>query len=161
MIFRRRKREKECRKPRNVGIWSLLWWNTEGLCSPKYPEDEEYEKYLNPFYKLYHLQRRNPCTNRWLKHRCWEKKIIGKHAIKLKIHETPRDMKQANSKSINQTRMIYYSNRRDIYPSRQQLTSKNQRSLMQIIPHKHLTITIHTWKALHHRSCLQSILYSK
>ena len=27
-----RKREKECWKPRNVGIWSLLWWNTEGLC---------------------------------------------------------------------------------------------------------------------------------
>ena len=36
--FRRRKREKECRKPRNVGFWSLLWWNTKGICPPKYPK---------------------------------------------------------------------------------------------------------------------------
>ena len=25
----------------NVGPWSLLWWNTEGLCPQKDLEDEE------------------------------------------------------------------------------------------------------------------------
>ena len=63
------------------------------------------------------MQLRNPCTNRWLKHRCWKKKL-RKHAIKLKIHATPRDLKQANSKSINQTRIISYPNKRELSPSR-------------------------------------------
>ena len=44
--------------------------------------------------------------------------IIGKHAIKLKIHATTRDLKQENSKSTNKTRMISYPNRRDLSPSR-------------------------------------------
>ena len=44
LIFLRRKREKECWNPRNVGIWSLLWLNTKGLCPPEDLEDEEYAK---------------------------------------------------------------------------------------------------------------------
>ena len=51
LIFLRRKREKECWKPGNVGLWSLLWWNTEGLCPQKDPKDEEDSNQLNPFYK--------------------------------------------------------------------------------------------------------------
>ena len=43
-------------------------------------------------------------------------KIIGKYAIKLKIHANPIDLKQANSKSINQTRIKSYPNRRDLSP---------------------------------------------
>ena len=39
--FVRRKREKECWNPGNVGLWSLLGLNTEGLCPQKNPEDEE------------------------------------------------------------------------------------------------------------------------
>ena len=118
IFFLRRKREKECWKPGNVRLWSLLWWNTEGIFPPKYPKDEGDPNQINPFYKWDHVQLRNPCTNRWLKHRCCWKNIIGKHAIKLKIHETPRDMNQANSKSINQTRMISYPKMRDLSPSR-------------------------------------------
>ena len=45
------KRAKECWKPWNVGLWSLLWWNTEGLCPPKYPEDEEDTNQMSPLYK--------------------------------------------------------------------------------------------------------------
>ena len=37
-------------------------------------------------------------------------KIIGKHAIKLKIDATPIDLKQENSKRINQTRINSYPN---------------------------------------------------
>ena len=117
-FLKEKEREKEWLKPGNVGIWSLLWWNTEGICPQKYHKYEEYAIYINPSYKWDHLQLRNPCTNRWLKHRyCW-KKIIGKHAIKLKIHATPRDLKQANSKRINQTRMISYPNMRELSPLR-------------------------------------------
>ena len=117
-FFRRRKREKECWKLGNVGLWSLLWWNTEALCPQRYPEDEEDANYFNPFYKWDHLQLRNPCTKKWLKHRCCWKKTIRKNAIKLKIHATPRDLKQENRKRINQIRMISYPNRREISPSR-------------------------------------------
>ena len=57
------------------------------------------------------------------------KKTIRKHAIKLKIHATPRDLKQAKNKRINQTRMNSYPNRRDLSPSRptiNQQKSKDQ-----------------------------------
>ena len=53
---------KECLKPGNVGLWILLWWNTEGLCHSKYLEYEEDAKQLNLLYKRDHLQLRNPCT---------------------------------------------------------------------------------------------------
>ena len=114
LIFWGRKREKECWKLGNVGLWSLLLWNTEGLCDSKDIEDEEDVNQLNLFYKRYYLQLRNPCTNRWLEHRCCWKKIIGKNAIKLKIHATPRNMKQVISKSINQTIRISYPNGREL-----------------------------------------------
>ena len=127
MIFWRRKREKECWKPGNVGIWRLLWWNIEELCPLEYLEDEEDANQLNPFYKWDHLQLRNPYTNKWLKHRCCWKKIIGKHAIKLKIHATPVDLKQANSKSINQTRINSYPNRRDLSPLRPTINQQRER----------------------------------
>ena len=32
IFLKEKEREKECLKPGNVGLWSLLWWNTEGLC---------------------------------------------------------------------------------------------------------------------------------
>ena len=51
LIFRRQKREKEYWNPGNVGILNLIWWNTKGLCHSEYLEDEEYENYLNLFYK--------------------------------------------------------------------------------------------------------------
>ena len=45
-------------------------------------------------------------------------KIIGKHAILLKIHATPIDMKQENIKRINKTRINSYPNKRELSPSR-------------------------------------------
>ena len=71
-------------------------------------------------------------------------KIIGKHAIKLKIHATPIDMKKSNSKSINKTIIKSYPNKRELSPSRSTINQKKKRQITQIIPHKHLTITIHT-----------------
>ena len=53
--------------------------------------------------------------------------IIGKHAIKLKIHATPIDLKQANNKSINQTRIKSYPNRRELSPSRPTINQQKQR----------------------------------
>ena len=52
--------------------------------------------------------------------------IIGKHAIKLKIHATPIDLEQANSKSINQTRINSYPNRRELFPSRPTINQQKQ-----------------------------------
>ena len=52
--------------------------------------------------------------------------IIGKHAIKLKIHVTPIDIKQANSKSINQTRINSYPNRRELSPSRPTINQQKE-----------------------------------
>ena len=53
-------------------------------------------------------------------------KITGKHAIKLKIHANPIDLKQANIKSINQTRKNSYPNRRELYPSRPTINQQKQ-----------------------------------
>jgi len=53
--------------------------------------------------------------------------IIGKHAIKLKIHANPIYLKQENSTSINQTRINYYPNRRDLSPSRPTINQQKQR----------------------------------
>ena len=53
-------------------------------------------------------------------------KIIGKHGIKLKIHANPIDMEQANSKSINQTRINSYPNRRELSPSRPTINQQKQ-----------------------------------
>ena len=55
------------------------------------------------------------------------KKTIRKHAIKLKIHETPIYLKQENSKRINQTRIKSYPNRRDLSPSRPTINQQKQR----------------------------------
>ena len=51
IFFKEKEREKECWKPGNVGFWSLLWWNTEGLFHSKDIEDKEYANQINLFYK--------------------------------------------------------------------------------------------------------------
>ena len=53
-------------------------------------------------------------------------KIIGKHAIKIKIHATAIDLKQAKNKSINETRIKYYPNRRELSPSRPTINQQNK-----------------------------------
>ena len=51
IFLNEKEREKECQKLGNVGLWSLLWWNNEGLCHLEDLEYEEYANQLNLFYK--------------------------------------------------------------------------------------------------------------
>ena len=46
-------------------------------------------------------------------------------------------------------------------PSQAKFNQHKAKKTRQIIPHKHLTITIHTLKALHHRSAYKAFIIPK